>query len=78
MTGSAAPGLTDNQVWVLDSLRNNGSGGWLRPIDVGRPSSVVSRVLGELERKGLAESMRRPASTAKLYRVSAAGREVAL
>lgn len=62
--------MTDAEAWVLDALRHGYVGRpWLRPMDIGRPSSFVVRGLNGLEKKGLVESKRRGASTAKLYRL---------
>lgn len=67
--------LTEAEEWVLDALHNGGHRPelWLRPMDVGRPSSFVQRGLAGLVRKGLAERIHRPASTAWLYRLTEAG-----
>ncbi len=63
--------MTDAEVWVLDALQHGFEGRpWLRPMDIGRPSSFVCRGLTGLEKKGLVESKRRGASTAKLYRLT--------
>lgn len=68
--------LTETEEEVLEMLHDLGSPPekWLRPMDVGRPSSRVQRGLAGLTRKGLVERTHRPASTAWLYRLTEAGR----
>lgn len=68
--------LTETEEDVLDMLNDLGApaGKWLRPMDVGRPSSRVQRGLAGLASKGLVERKHRPASTAWLYRLTEAGR----
>lgn len=68
--------LTETEADVLEMLHDLGAPPekWLRPMDVGRPSSRVQRGLTGLARKGLVERTHRPVSTAWLYRLTEAGR----
>jgi hypothetical protein len=68
--------LTETENEVLGMLHDLGCSRdrWLRPMDVGRPSSRVQRGLAGLTRKGLVERKHRPASTAWLYQLTEAGR----
>ncbi|SLH41986.1 Uncharacterised protein [Mycobacteroides abscessus subsp. massiliense] len=65
------PDLTETEAEVLQMLKDLGapSDQWLRPMDVGRPSSYVQHGLAGLVRKGLAERKNRPTSSAWLYRL---------
>lgn len=67
--------LNDTESFVFDALRNNGyfaSDKWLRPMDIGRPSSFICRGLQGLERKGMVESKTRSRGVrgSKLYRLA--------
>lgn len=65
------PRLSETEEDVLERLRELGCSPdkWLRPMDVGRPSSYVQRGLAGLVKKGLVERKHRPASSAWLYRL---------
>jgi uncharacterized membrane protein len=69
------PTLNDTEADVLDMLKHIGypPERWLRPMDIGRPSSFVHRGLTGLVKKGLVERKSRGASTAYVYRLKQVG-----
>ncbi|MFW0153886.1 helix-turn-helix transcriptional regulator [Mycobacterium sp. smrl_JER01] len=77
--GRAPRPLTEGQRKVLIAFARAGfaEGEWVRPMDVGgRDRSGHSRLLTQLERRGLVESRTRSTGKrgSKLYRLTAAGR----